>query len=347
MHTIQEYYEILGVNESTEINEIKRAYRNKTKILHPDINKNINAHEEFITLTEAYKYLIAVKSGQIKLDNSYNETNDVYNYEKAREEATRYANMQYREFKNTDEYKNSEASVVITDHIIFALRLLLILAPLIGYITYSGAGLLLGLLFTFFTIQFWFDIFRDKVNLNLKQFLLSAMRIIKTRTVIYTVIIITNLFLFFRYTLNTQISILFIFTSLVIVNIIIFLFSKLINLKFHSSLLTILCIAISIFNLFFYINYAFSSNQTKEKYSFIHIKQWYGGYPSHWRFGTPSRAHLEKSAYIYLDNNKYSENYWFRTFFNFESMENKSEITYTFEKGIFNFRVLKSYQFTK
>ena len=60
-----------------------------------------------------------------------------------------------------------------------------------------------------------------------------------------------------------------------------------------------------------------------------------------------SRARLEKIAYIDLPNDAYKEYKWFRMFFNFETMKNKSEITYRFEDGLWGIRVLKDYDFSK
>lgn len=52
------YYKILDVPQNASSNEIKRAYRLKSKLLHPDKNNSPNAKILFQLLNEAYRTLI-------------------------------------------------------------------------------------------------------------------------------------------------------------------------------------------------------------------------------------------------------------------------------------------------
>lgn len=54
---LQKYYDILGVNSTTRMPQLKAAYRKKAKLLHPDINTSPDSNAKFILLNEAYKYL--------------------------------------------------------------------------------------------------------------------------------------------------------------------------------------------------------------------------------------------------------------------------------------------------
>ena len=48
---------ILGVSETASKSEIKKAYLEKVKVLHPDKNPNVNK-SEFVAVQQAYEYLM-------------------------------------------------------------------------------------------------------------------------------------------------------------------------------------------------------------------------------------------------------------------------------------------------
>jgi curved DNA-binding protein CbpA len=51
---VKDYYSILGVHRNASEAEIKRAYRRLAVIYHPDKNKDPQAQEMFVAITEAY-----------------------------------------------------------------------------------------------------------------------------------------------------------------------------------------------------------------------------------------------------------------------------------------------------
>ena len=54
---MRDYYKILGVRPNATLSEIKRAYREKAKILHPDLAGSSANHELFNEVTQAYRVL--------------------------------------------------------------------------------------------------------------------------------------------------------------------------------------------------------------------------------------------------------------------------------------------------
>jgi DnaJ-class molecular chaperone len=54
---MKKYYDVLGLPKHSTIMEVKRAYRKLSKKLHPDMNPDPEAHEQFIKIQEAYEYL--------------------------------------------------------------------------------------------------------------------------------------------------------------------------------------------------------------------------------------------------------------------------------------------------
>ncbi|MGB1251629.1 MAG: molecular chaperone DnaJ [Candidatus Promineifilaceae bacterium] len=53
----RDYYEVLGVNQSSTPSEIKKAYRRMARKFHPDVNKAPEAEEKFKEINEAYDVL--------------------------------------------------------------------------------------------------------------------------------------------------------------------------------------------------------------------------------------------------------------------------------------------------
>ena len=79
--TLSDYYRILGVPSNSSLDEIKKAYRQKARLYHPDINHDPEAKNKFIQVTEAYEFLIA---------NFEKVTNDDEAYYQAMEDWRKY-----------------------------------------------------------------------------------------------------------------------------------------------------------------------------------------------------------------------------------------------------------------
>lgn len=93
-----EYYKILGVPPDANIEQIKKAFREKARQYHPDLNTSCDTHEQFLKISEAYHYLTSLgkkgKTPEITIDQRKNE---------AKERARAYARMRYEEFVKQNE----------------------------------------------------------------------------------------------------------------------------------------------------------------------------------------------------------------------------------------------------
>jgi molecular chaperone DnaJ len=56
--TKRDYYEVLGVQRSASPDDIKKAFRQKARQYHPDVNKEDGAEAQFKEISEAYEVLI-------------------------------------------------------------------------------------------------------------------------------------------------------------------------------------------------------------------------------------------------------------------------------------------------
>ncbi len=87
---IVNYYEILGVEKNSSALEIKKAYREKIKKYHPDINPNIS-NDFVIKITKAYEVLsnenLRIRYNQSLEYNTIFATNKTNNKEEWRKKA--------------------------------------------------------------------------------------------------------------------------------------------------------------------------------------------------------------------------------------------------------------------
>lgn len=136
---LTDYYKILEIDNSASLNDIKKAYRKKVKLYHPDISKFENSHEMFINVNEAYRCLINLKFGktkQIKKSNTINYEDWIkYRREKARKEADRHARIRYQEFKKSKIYKTAKVFVQLINYIYMLIGLIMIVVPITTIIT--------------------------------------------------------------------------------------------------------------------------------------------------------------------------------------------------------------------
>jgi hypothetical protein len=93
------YYDLLGISQLASDQDIKRAYRNMAKQLHPDVNTSQDAHQRFVLIHKAYQTLID-KNKRYLYDNIIN------NRKSTLFEQKNYPYNQYAKFYNTSSYND-------------------------------------------------------------------------------------------------------------------------------------------------------------------------------------------------------------------------------------------------
>ncbi|MDP1745191.1 MAG: DnaJ domain-containing protein [Bacteroidota bacterium] len=343
--SIDNYYRILGIHKNASLEDIKKAFRAKAKILHPDKNKNPNAHENFILLNEANEYLQNLKTGKLYDQNKKTFTAHPREKQKTQEDwknterersrarAQEYAKMKYAEFIKTDYYKSFVSLDTIASHLYFFFAItLVVIVPIVGTILYGIEGLGIGVLINLLTFPMSVEAIRDSPPLNLRKFYDSILIIVKTRIFLITSLTIINIILIMKIGLQTLLSpwLLLIAFCLGIT------FTYLIGgLKKDQDKFKIhfraLCIAPLLVNSILLINFIFSFNPVNETYHFKNDLQ-------------VARRGYQESSFIHLENDAYSEYLGIRTFLDYEEMRYKKNITYTFKKGILGLRVMTAYE---
>ena len=134
--TITDYYEILGLPVNSSIDEIKKAYRKKARLYHPDINPAPDAKDHFISITEAYEFLMSYHENIKSDDKLYQQAMEdwrKYRQDRSRKRATVYARSSYGTFKNTKFYKTTRIFDGTTIVFSFAVSVIVLIYTIYGY----------------------------------------------------------------------------------------------------------------------------------------------------------------------------------------------------------------------
>lgn len=96
----KEAFKILGLKEGASEAEIKKAYRKKALLYHPDVNQNAGADEQFLRIGEAYRCLTENEEEEV-LETSFHPKD-----EERRKNSAHYYQMaqEYRQRKMEEEH---------------------------------------------------------------------------------------------------------------------------------------------------------------------------------------------------------------------------------------------------
>jgi len=115
---LNDYYHTLGLNAGADLDEIKKAFREKAKKYHPDLNSQPNAQEEFIRVHTAYEMVLAHLRGKssrtfAEEPISFAAAEVAMRRQAMKNRAENYARMKYEEFvRECEAYHNSPYSWV-------------------------------------------------------------------------------------------------------------------------------------------------------------------------------------------------------------------------------------------
>ncbi len=135
--TISEYYQLLGLPRDSSVNDIKKAYRRKARLYHPDMNPSPEARDNFILATEAYEFLIAYQNRISNSDESYRQAMDnweKYRQQKSRQRAQAYSRASYIRFKKSNFYKTTRIFDGTTIIFSLILSVTMVIYTVAGYI---------------------------------------------------------------------------------------------------------------------------------------------------------------------------------------------------------------------
>ncbi len=167
--TLAQYYEILGIPANSSLEDVKKAYRKKARLYHPDINPSPEAKDLFISVTEAYDFLLANFEKITHDEEAYNQAMEEwrkYRQDRSHQRAKSYARVSFSHFKKTSLYKSTRIFDATT--IIFSLiiSVMVLIYTVFGYIyrlrhpipglekpTVSGFIMLLFLSLIFFVVS--------------------------------------------------------------------------------------------------------------------------------------------------------------------------------------------------
>ena len=130
------YYRILDLPDDASLDDIKKAYRIKAKMYHPDLNKSPDANAKFIEINEAYEFLINLKNqpqyySREAMDQRYREW-AINEREKARARAAYQAKKRFEQFKKSPLYKTSLRLSNIYDTIVLGVAIFMLFGALNG-----------------------------------------------------------------------------------------------------------------------------------------------------------------------------------------------------------------------
>ena len=328
MLQFHQYCQILEVSETASLDEIVKAYRKKAKAVHPDINPHPQAHIQFVLLNEAFVYLKKHKAQPHTTfaQQSYWET---WQQEKqaANQAAQQQADMRYRDYIQSDEYRYLNSLNIIVDHIAIVLSMALPIAlPSLFFWWLGKKAWLIVVIFLLLPVPYFIEGWRIKNKFNPNQFYAALKFSIRFHDFQLLLLSIINVVLFWNYCLPTMIFMRYILLLFGIGILVCFLLWKYFfkeKIKSHWSRI-VFGFAPLVCNLLFVINYFLCTNLHHEKFTF---------------------RVAAKTTEIELKDGAYKDFTYIRFFVEPDKLLHYSIVDYQFATGIYGWKVMKKCDF--
>lgn len=322
---MKKYFDILGISPTASETDIKKAFKEKAKLLHPDRNNSPTAHEEFLALYEAFNSILHNLQ-----HNSVNKTIRVspqQQRKKQREQAIRFAQMRYEAWTKTKEYKDLSNINTIQEFITSVLILFIIVSifGILGKITelkYGAiAGLSTGLILSYSIIKN--NTFG--ISLRIAPLCKAISELISFKTGMLVVISILNIVVFFNIGLNTLLPLQWLGCSYLL-SFILFQWFVFFIFKIKKQFIQKIILSSTLLSFLLCLNFFFSSNPTSKTYAV---------------------QNMQEDNLLELENNSLKEFVGVRFFSEIDNLALLKSIEFTFEKGMFGIDVVKDIKFNR
>ena len=331
--TLTESLQILNLNQSASIEDIKKAFRVQAKLMHPDKNKSPNANEEFVKVNEAYEFLINWKTNP-----SSDESSSRDNRADAEFRAREYARMKYRDFVKSQAFKSASKYTDNQLQLYFLINTFLYgVIPffLFAFLDLIGLCIAIGINLLAIPYSKWYF---NEIAPGFKERFVTTVSSLWGKCVIYKIAAFAiNIIIYSNFALRILLPFSALIISFIGLTFIPDLILKRLKGPSKASWYSMVIIPLVI-NLFVLSNFVFTENERKETLSYYNktdLSVSKGG-RSRGRVATPI---------IEFTNGKYQDYLGMRFFWSRdESLENNF-VTITFKSSYCGLTVVSDYEF--
>ncbi|HKK38609.1 MAG TPA: J domain-containing protein [Cryomorphaceae bacterium] len=139
MRFFDKYYRVLHLPPGASDADIKSAYRTLAKKYHPDVSGTTETRGNFIRVNEAYEILMkrdamVAEAIQRKRKKNADPRRKTATPNNPRARASTHADMKYEEFVKSPLYRTAMVMNNAFDYVFLAAGIIMVIAPIFGYI---------------------------------------------------------------------------------------------------------------------------------------------------------------------------------------------------------------------